>query len=55
MDAMSCSLFNIAIRTEAKLAMGRENKGDFQGAIDHYEKIINLLRNKGDAERITEY
>lgn len=46
---------DLTIQTEVKLAIGRENKGDFQGAIDHYEKVINLLRNKGDAQGIKQY
>lgn len=44
----------LTISTELKIAAANEQNGDFQGAIRHYEKAINLLRNQGDAERITE-
>ncbi len=54
-DAISNTTKDLTIQTEIKLGRGRENKGDFQGAIDHYEKVINLLRNKGDANRIKEF
>ncbi|MCZ4408469.1 hypothetical protein O3Q51_06600 [Cryomorphaceae bacterium 1068] len=43
---------NIAIQTEVKKAELKENKGDYQGAIDNYKQVINLLRNEGDSERI---
>lgn len=43
---------NLNIQTELKIAETNEKKGDFQGAINHYEKAVNLLRNSGDAERI---
>lgn len=54
-EAIGNTTKDLTIQTEVKLARGRENKGDFQGAIDHYEKVINLLRNKGDAQGIKEY
>jgi len=54
-EAIGNTTKDLTIQTEVKLAKGRENKGDFQGAIDHYEKAINLLRNKGDAQGIKEY
>jgi len=46
---------DLTIKTEIKLGEGREDKRDFQGAIDHYEKVIQLLRNKGDAQGIKEF
>lgn len=54
-EAISKTSKDLTIQTEIKLGRGRENKGDFQGAIDHYEKVINLLRNKGDAKGIQEF
>jgi len=54
-EAIGNTTKDLTIQTEVKLARGRENKGDFQGAIDHYETVINLLRNKGDAKGIKEY
>lgn len=54
-EAIGNTTKDLAIQTEVKLGRGRENKGDFQGAIDHYEKVINLLRNKGDANTIKEF
>lgn len=46
---------DLAIQTEVKLGSVSENKGNFQSAINHYEKVINLLRNKGDGENIKKY
>lgn len=45
---------NLSISTELKIAGANEKNGDFQGAINHYEKAINLLRNQGEASRIRE-
>ncbi len=45
---------DIKIKTEIMTARSNEKKGDFSGAIGHYEKAINLLRDKGDAEKINE-
>ena len=51
-EAINRTTKDINIQTEIKLGQGRENKGDFQGAIDHYKNVVNLLRNKGDAKGI---
>jgi class 3 adenylate cyclase len=45
---------NLNINTELKIAAANEKNGDYQGAVKHYQKAINLLRNQGDTERITE-
>lgn len=45
---------NLTISTELKIAAANEKNGDFQGAVNHYEKAINKLRNQGDTERIRE-
>lgn len=45
---------NLSINTELKIAAANEKNGDFQGAINHYEKAINILRNQGEASRIRE-
>ncbi len=54
-EAISNTSKDLTINAEIKLGRGRENKGDFQGAINHYEKVINLLRNKGDTDGIKEF
>ncbi len=54
-EAIGNTTKDLTVQTEIKLAKGRESKGDFQGAINHYEKVINLLRNKGDAQGIKEF
>ncbi len=54
-EAINSTSKDLTIQTEIKLGKSREKKGDYQGAIDHYEKVINLLRNKGDAEGIKAY
>ncbi|MGB5317415.1 adenylate/guanylate cyclase domain-containing protein [Eudoraea sp.] len=46
---------DLTINAEVKLGKAKENSGDFQDAIEHYEKVINLLRNQGDADRIKEF
>lgn len=53
--AISNTKENLAIQTAIKLGKGRENKGDYQGAINHYEKVINLMKNKGNSERMKEF
>ncbi len=53
-ETISQTSKDIAIQTEIKFAQSNEKKGDFIGAISHYEKAINLLIDKGDAERINE-
>ena len=45
---------DLTIQTEIKLAESNEKKGEFTDAINHYEKAINLLKNKGNSERISE-
>jgi len=53
-EAISNTSKDLTIQTEIKMAENNAKKGDFEGAIKHYEKAINLLRNEGDAERISE-
>ncbi len=50
-DASSDMKLNSAIKSAEMSA----NKGDFQMAINSYEKAINLLRNKGDSKKIMEF
>lgn len=45
---------DIAIETEIKLGQSKEKNNAYQDAIDHYEKAINLLKNRGKSERIKE-
>ncbi|MDH3650931.1 MAG: hypothetical protein OEQ53_14690, partial [Saprospiraceae bacterium] len=44
----------ISIQTEITIARSNEKKGDFEVAIDHYKKAVDLLRDKGEAEKISE-
>ncbi len=45
---------DIKIQTEIMSGRSNEKKGDFRESINHYEKAINLLRDKGDADKINE-
>ena len=53
-EAFSDASKDIKIQSELMSARSNEKKGEFREAIDHYEKAINLLRDKGDAEKINE-
>ena len=53
-EAFNDASKDIKIQTELIAARSNEKKGEFTDAIDHYEKAINLLHDKGDAARINE-
>lgn len=52
-DAINEKSQDIAINSEISKAENDTEKREFQAAIDHYEKAINLLRDKGDADQIS--
>ncbi|MEO0901944.1 MAG: adenylate/guanylate cyclase domain-containing protein, partial [Bacteroidota bacterium] len=45
---------DLKVQTEVKLGNSQERKGNLLKAIDHYEKAIDLLKNRGDSENIVE-
>jgi class 3 adenylate cyclase len=45
---------DLTIKSQINLGEADEKKGDYQAAMKHYQKAINLLKNKGDAEMINE-
>ncbi len=53
-EAISDASSDMKLNSAIKSAEMSANKGDFQMAINSYEKAINLLRNKGDSKKIRE-
>lgn len=45
---------DLAVQTELKRAASQERKGNFLRAVSHYEKAIDLLKNRGDSKSIVE-
>lgn len=52
-EAINKTSMDMKISTEVKIARSKEKRNDFDGAIIHYKKAINLLKDQGDSERIS--
>jgi adenylate cyclase len=51
-EKFSNASLDISIQQKIKNAENHEKNGDYEKAIENYEEAINLLRNKGDADRV---
>ncbi len=51
---VNSAALDLQITAELKEANFAQKKGDFNSAIESYQKLINLYRNKGDQGKITE-
>ncbi len=54
-QAISETTKDVAIETEVTLAQASEKKGNSLAAIEHYQKAVNMLKDKGDATRVVDF
>jgi len=52
-EVISETTDDVAISTALKSAESQEKSGNYDRAIDNYQKAINLLRDRGDSRQIT--
>jgi adenylate cyclase len=53
-DPLTDAARDLGIKAEIQKGRAKEKKGDFEGAIENYEKAVQLMKDKGDAEGIWE-
>lgn len=53
-EVISSATNDLTIKSQVNLGEADEKKGDYKAAMKHYQKAINLLKNKGDAEMVNE-